>query len=317
MKVLGQYLKHCWHLIVFVNIFFLVVNGMMMTSGVQLVNVDVVYMNVLLSVLTVLFFVADYIRFTRIMRQNEEVQFELESLTENLTESEEDYQVMADYLTKWAHEVKVPISVARLIGESMADEASVELNLELDRMHFLINQLLSVSRSGSANQDLKIEPVDLKILALKGVKDVKRLLISKNIEVAMDVDDGVQTTVLSDRKWLSYMIAQVLHNSYKYVDAGGFIRIRIEEEKTFIHLQIMDNGIGVKDHEFTQIFNRGYVGNNGRNSDQSTGFGLYLSKRIGETLDVALEAEQNKYGGLTIHIKIPKESPDVKMMKSK
>ncbi len=311
IKVLA-YLKKRLHLIVYISLFFVIVNGILHTSGVDLTGVDALYMNILLGVLTIAFLFFDFYGFTkdlwkqedmiRIIRQEER---KLEGLDDKISE-------IGDYLTKWVHEVKVPLSVARLIIEEFGEKEETALGRELDRINFLINQLLFLNRSRSTQIDLKIEILDLRPIIVEAVKGFKRLLIHKNISVEIKG----QGQGLADRKWLLYILSQIIHNSYKYTGENGWIHIDIEDKPDQVIVYIEDNGIGVLDNELEKMFSRGFVGKNGRNSNQSTGFGLYLCRKVGRLMSIEIKSFHGDEMGLKIQLSVPKESKNDRIRKA-
>ncbi len=311
MTILMEYLKKRWYLIVFFNLFFGIVNGIIYTSGVDLIGVDVLYMNGLLSVLTIVFFIYDYYRFIKDMRDIKDRNKALDHQVDMVEKFRDEIGEIEDYLTKWVHEVKVPISVARLIGEEINTSHGNELIRELDRMNFLLNQLLFLNRARSSQMDMRIEVVDIRPLVMESVKAFKRLLIHKNISVDVKGEARVRT----DKKWITYIFNQIIHNAYKYMDDNGWLHIVIDQKHDQVVISFEDNGIGLSDYELDQIFKRGYVGKNGRNSDQSTGFGLYLSCKVGKHMDADLKAFHGQAGGLMIKVYLPGESRNNQMKK--
>lgn len=311
MTIFMEYLKKRWYLIVFFNLFFGIVNGIIYTSGVDLISVDVLYLNGLLSILTIGFFIYDYYKFIKDMRDMKDMNRAFDHQVDMVEKLRDEVGEIEDYLTKWVHEVKVPISVARIIGEEIDNGHGSELIRELDRMNFLLNQLLFLNRARSSQMDMRIEAVDIKPLVIESVKAFKRLLIHKNISVDVKGEARART----DKKWISYIFNQIIHNAYKYMDDGGWLHIDIDQKPDQVIICFEDNGIGLSDQEMEQVFKRGFVGKNGRNSNQSTGFGLYLSSRVGRLMDADLKAFHGQAGGLKMKVYLPGESPNNQMKK--
>jgi len=212
-----------------------------------------------------------------------------------------------DYITKWIHEVKIPISVCELIADRISEgdniessyKTSEEIKLELERIKFLINQVLYTSRVSSYSEDLSIEEVNLE----KVVKDVAKrnafFFISKNADLKLG---NLKFNVMTDKKWISYILDQILNNAYKYIDDNGKVEICAKEDKKAIRLSIRDNGVGILPKDISRVFDKGFTGDNGRRVAKSTGMGLYLSKKMADKLnhDIEVSSESNQYTEFTI-----------------
>lgn len=93
----------------------------------------------------------------------------------------------------------------------------------------------------------------------------------------------MEETVLTDKKWLGFVIGQILSNALKYTKKG---KISIYMSKARSHtLVIEDTGIGIRQEDLPRVFEKGFTGYNGREEGRSTGIGLYLSGKIMKKLD--------------------------------
>ena len=108
--------------------------------------------------------------------------------------------------------------------------------------------------------------------------------------------------VLTDAKWLGFMLDQLISNALKYTPSGG-VTIEMEGETT---LAIRDSGIGISPQDLPRIFERGYTGRNGRADQRASGIGLYLCRRIADNLGHALYAESEPGRGTVMRIDFPK-----------
>ena len=104
--------------------------------------------------------------------------------------------------------------------------------------------------------------------------DYSKLFILKKIKLKYE---PIENKILTDEKWLLFVIEQVLSNALKYTKSGG--RIWIEEAEPGI-LCIGDTGIGIAPEDLPRIFEKGYTGYNGRCQKKASGIGLYLCSRI-------------------------------------
>lgn len=194
-----------------------------------------------------------------------------------------------DYIVKWVHEIKIPISVLELMLEN-ADISSLEdsrkFKTEVERIKFLANQVLYAGRVSQYHEDLGISELKLQKAVKEAIKINSHFLMSKNIEV---ITKNLDINVLSDEKWIIYMLEQILNNASKYVKPNGKVEIIARENEKTVTLHIRDNGIGIPSADIGRIFDKGFTGENGRKTSKSTGMGLYYAKRIADRLGLELE----------------------------
>ncbi len=208
---------------------------------------------------------------------------------EKVQEVKDNLDEINDYMTKWIHEVKIPLSVCELILDKMEEtNISEQLRLEMDRIKFLINQVLYISRASSFSEDLQVGEINVARIIKAVVKKNASFFIAKKINLNFE---NIDFNVITDEKWISYIIDQIINNSCKYMYEGGRIDIWGEENDKEITLHIKDNGIGIEKKDIRRIFDKGFTGENGRQFGKSTGMGLYLSKKIIDKLNHQLKVE--------------------------
>lgn len=210
-----------------------------------------------------------------------------------------DYEARADqmeeYTTEWVHDIKVKVAVCDLVLEDLEEEEVAErLSLPIEQMKFMVNQLLYITRANHYSQDLHIEQVDVKEVIKGKIKENAPFFIRKNIAIENQIET---CSCISDKKWLEYIVGQVLNNASKYTHKAGKVLIYTIEDEEGIHLHVRDNGVGVPKEELGRLFEKGFTGTNGRQTTKSTGMGLYYAKKMANVLSVGLRVEsvQNEY----------------------
>lgn len=195
-----------------------------------------------------------------------------------------------DYITKWVHEVKIPVSVCELILERVEEYALAnEIQTELERIKFLVSQVLYISRASCYSEDLAVREIDLNKVVKNSIKRNSSLLISKNIEISVS---NLDFTILSDEKWISYIMDQLLHNAYKYLNPNGIIKIAAAfDDNNNVRLTVRDNGVGILPKDIPRIFDKSFTGNNKSNLSKSTGMGLYITKKMLDRLGHKIEVK--------------------------
>lgn len=244
------------------------------------------------------FFFAGYARFARrhrrlrrMLQNVEEASFQLPEPSSAL---EEDYQVllravaadrarlsaetensrqdMMDYYTLWAHQIKTPIAASQLLLQESPPDRDA-LGVEMLKIEEYVEMVLSYLRLGSDTTDYVLRHCELDGIVREAVRKYARVFISKKIRLEFN-ETG--RTVLTDEKWLAFVIGQVLSNALKYTPKGGGIRIYGDGET----LVIADTGIGIREEDLPRVFEKGFTGYNGREDKKATGIGLYLCRRI-------------------------------------
>lgn len=219
------------------------------------------------------------------------------SMIENVKEYSLSINEFKEYVEMWIHEVKIPISSLVLLNHNHKNELSKKYEEQIRRLDNYIDQILYYVRSENVEKDYIIKETSIssviKSVALKNKDD----LIENDIELDVKVNDE---NVLTDSKWLEFMLNQIINNSIKYrnQDKKACIKITTEKIDNKVTLSIYDNGIGIKKSDLPQIFNKSYTGDNGRKVAKSTGMGLYIVKKLCEKLGHKLDVE-SEYGKFT------------------
>ena len=192
---------------------------------------------------------------------------------------------MIEYFTMWVHQIKTPIAAMRLMLQAGEDGQSDALAMELFKIEQYVSMVLQYLRVDSGSTDFVLRDCALDDIVRQCVRKYARLFILKKIELDFRESSLV---ILTDEKWLSFVIEQVLSNSLKYTSSG---RISVYAEG--LSLVIEDTGIGIKSEDLPRVFEHGFTGYNGRADKKSTGIGLYLCRRIidrlGHTIAVTSE----------------------------
>ena len=198
---------------------------------------------------------------------------------------------MIDYYTLWAHQIKTPIAAMRLLLQSEDSEQNLELSTELFKIEQYVEMALQYLRLDSSSTDFIIQMYDLDDIVKQAVRKYAKLFIRKRI--GLDLTE-LNCQVLTDEKWLVFVIEQLLSNALKYTPQGK-ISIYMDKNKSKT-LVIQDTGIGIQPEDLPRVFEKGFTGYNGRTDKKSTGIGLYLCKRILTKLShtITIESEVGK-----------------------
>ncbi|MEC2076227.1 sensor histidine kinase [Metabacillus fastidiosus] len=212
-----------------------------------------------------------------------------------------DKQDALEFITSWFHEIKTPISVSRLIiGKSPQIEEMKSIDEEIDHIETYVEQALYFVRADDFNNDYFVLQVSLDQLVNSVIKQHMKVFIRKKIRLDLQVE---RRKVVTDKKWLAYILSQIISNALKYTTDRGIVTISAEEDEKEIRLIISDNGIGIEQADLTKVFEKGFTGMNGRIYGKSTGMGLYLANKLANKLGhkLTIASKEKEYTAITIH----------------
>ena len=219
------------------------------------------------------------------------------SMIENVKEYSLSIADFKEYVEMWIHEVKIPISSLVLLNHNHKNSLDSKYVKQIRKLDNYIDQILYYVRSENAEKDYIIKEMSLndiiKNVALKNKDD----LLENNVDLIVDVSDE---KVLTDSKWLEFILNQILNNSIKYKrkDIDSYIKIKTYKNTNSVKLFIEDNGIGIPKNDLLQVFDKCFTGENGREKSKSTGMGLYIAKKLCVKLGHRIEIE-SKAGSFT------------------
>ena len=223
------------------------------------------------------------------------------SFNEEIGKLKYNQEAFKDYIEMWIHEVKIPLANLILIthnNKSLVDQRFLE---QLKRLEDYLDQVLYYVRSENAEKDYLIKEVRLssciKQVALKN----KDSLLYNKVILKTKVTGEV---VLTDSKWLEFVLNQLISNSIKYrnLNVDSYIEISAVKYSDKVILSIYDNGIGITKRDIPRVFYKTFTGSNGRENVNSTGMGLYISKKLIEKLGhkISIESVLGEYTKVNI-----------------
>lgn len=187
--------------------------------------------------------------------------------------SESNRKDMEEYFAMWVHQIKTPIAAMKLLIQLEAGTNSAEMSEELFRIEQYVEMMLQYMRLNSDSSDYVFKKQPLDPIVKEVVHKYAKQFIRRKIKLDYT---SVEGEIVSDAKWVGFVIEQILSNALKYTK-NGTISIYMEKENVLV---IEDTGIGISAEDLPRVFEKGYTGFNGHNDKHSTGIGLYLCKRI-------------------------------------
>ncbi len=218
------------------------------------------------------------------------------SMNENVKQYEISLTDFKEYIELWIHEIKLPIASLTLMNHNQKNKIDKRYVEQIKRIDDYVDQILYFVRSENAEKDYLIKETSLKKIINNIAMKNKDDLLANNISFIVDIKDEM---VLTDSKWLEFIINQIISNSIKYIrnDVDRIIKLKVEKLPKQIDLHIYDNGIGIPKKDIKRVFEKTFTGENGRNRTKSTGMGLYIVKKLCKKLGhkIMLRSVQNEY----------------------
>lgn len=205
------------------------------------------------------------------------------------------YENMTEYYTVWAHQIKTPIASMRLSLQNEDSALSRRMRSDLFRIEQYVDMVLAFIRLDSDSTDYVFRKYNIDDLIRQTVKKFSCEFIDRRIGLEYS---QVNKTVVTDEKWMSFVLEQVLSNALKYTREGS-ISIYLSEPDI---LCIEDTGIGISPEDLPRIFENGYTGYNGRIDKKASGIGLYLCRRIIKKLGFQIDVESRVGKGTLVKI---------------
>lgn len=226
-----------------------------------------------------------------------EVQEERESQMAGMLKEKTD---ITDYFTLWAHQIKTPIAAMHLLlQQEHADaqqmyECRKESESELFKIEQYVDMVLQYLRLNSSVNDFVFKEYSLDDIIRQAVRKYAPMFIRKKLSLNYE---PLSCTVVTDEKWMVFVLEQILSNAVKYT-VSGTISIYMEEGI----LVVEDTGIGILEEDLPRIFAKGYTGYNGRSDKKATGIGLYLVKQVLNKLGHKIYIESGQKTGVRVKL---------------
>lgn len=316
-----RYLKEKLKFVIMEILFFIVF--VFIFSLYNILVEPVVYATLLCVVLALLFFMVDFINYYKrhkaLVNMKKKIDLSIEEMPKPNTILSKDYnnliEILNDkrieiesggdrvkrdlyeYCTLWAHQIKTPIAAMRLFLQCNESDENKELSMEVFKIEQYVEMILQYIRMGNMGNDLILKQYDLDTIIKEAIHKYAKVFIRKKISLSYN---AVNQSILTDEKWLTFVIEQIISNSLKYTKEGT-ISIYMEEGKDKV-LVIEDTGIGIEEEDLPRICEKGFTGYNGRADKKSTGIGLYLCREILKKLSHEIHVESKVGQGTKVYI---------------
>lgn len=211
---------------------------------------------------------------------------------------------LLEYFTLWAHQIKTPLAAMGLLAQAQGGETGEALRQEVFKAERYVELVLGYLRIYSMSADLRPARCPVRPIAARAAKKFAAQFIYKGLRLELE---DFPNQVVTDEKWLGFVLEQLISNAVKYTPAGT-IRISMDENDV---LTVEDQGRGIDPADLPRIFERGFTGQNGRRNgpqvETSTGLGLYLSRRVTDKLGNEIRVESEPGKGTRVRLYLGRE----------
>ena len=223
--------------------------------------------------------------------------------TRLITDMNARMEDMTDYYTAWAHQIKTPIASMLLALRDEDTPLSREMTAGLFRIEQYTEMAMAFVRLGSEQTDYVIRQYDLDTIIRRCVRRFSQEFIRSRVSL---VYEGVRFAVVTDEKWLGFVIEQLLSNALKYTKQGS-----VHIYMTGSTLCIEDTGIGIAPEDLPRIFEKGYTGYNGRADKKASGLGLYLCRTVCRRLGHGIYARSEPGVGTCVCLELSQRPAEI------
>ncbi len=223
-------------------------------------------------------------------------------MTGAVSDAQASQREYREYVERWVHEIKAPLTAARLICRELDGDTRRKLTAELSQIETHVERALFYARAENPEQDCLFRQIALEKIAAQAIENHRSLLIQNGIRVEME---NMNCAVYTDEKWAVFILGQLLQNAARYRGPEPVITLSAKPLGRQTQLIVHDNGIGIPAHELPRVFERGFTGSNGRIRGGSTGIGLYLCRKLAVFLELELRMDSQEGAGTTVTLTFP------------
>ncbi len=224
------------------------------------------------------------------------------SVIEKIRAAEQEKKEYREFVESWVHEIKAPVTGVSLICENHKDENTRQIWLENRKIENYVDMALYYARADEVYKDYMIRKTELSEIVSSVLSANKYYLIQNGVQAEVSCSHFVYT----DKKWIAFILNQLILNSVKYKkDGGEKLFIHTEKQRKAVQLIVEDDGVGIKKEELPRIFEKGFTGSNGRSTRRATGMGLYLCRELCGKLGIEISVSSEEDKGTRAVLKFP------------
>lgn len=250
----------------------------------------------------------------------DELQRLSDTLNEMLDRIETAFLRVTQFTADASHELRTPVSLIRTEaelalrrsrGEAEYKESLRHILLEAERTTALIEQLLSLARTDSGRETVKLQPLNLGQVLNGVVEGWQQVATMRSMQLSAKIDEA-SVFVVGDEPLLRRLADILLDNAFKYTPSPGWVRLSLEQTADKAVMTVQDSGVGIDPEEQSKIFERFYRVDKARSRAQGgTGLGLAIAQWIVTQHHGSIAVESRPGEGATFRVELPRTGAPV------
>lgn len=220
-----------------------------------------------------------------------------------------------EFIANVSHELKTPLSSIKAYAETLLNGALGDpenaqkfvgrIEEQADRLHALIQDMLSLARIESVQQPFVINPVNVEEVVRACVEDQRSRAETKGIDISLDLPETA-LRVRADEEGLRIMLSNLIDNAVKYTPEGGQVTVHWRSDGEMVSIDVIDSGIGISREDQSRVFERFYRVDKARSRELGgTGLGLSIVKHLAQAFGGAVEVQSSPGLGSTFSVHLP------------
>ena len=216
-----------------------------------------------------------------------------------------------EFVSNVSHELRSPLaSIKAMVGtlesgaledKKAATDFIDRIDKDVDRMTSLVSDLLELSRLESGQENIELEPVELRSLVNESISMVTNQMLD-GPDISSKILENVE--ILGNKQKITQILINLLQNSVKFTPTGGTISVEARPNDGYIEVSVLDTGIGISSEHLPHLFERFYKVDKARR-DGGTGLGLAIVKHIVQAHGGTVYADSVEGEGSAFHFTMP------------
>lgn len=244
------------------------------------------------------------------LKSNKIVDDEIGELAETFEkmaiEIDKNEKLKNEFISSISHELRTPLTSIKGWSETLGykginkEELDMGLGIiqdETERLIKLVEELLDFSRLSSQRIKLVIDSVDVEGLVVGVINQLKVKAAEKDIRLLFEFECGEVKNIQGDKNRLRQVLINLVQNSLKFTDVGGFIKITVNQDSEFTTISVTDNGSGIDKENLERVFDKFFQEDYNKSG---SGLGLAISNEIVKLHNGEMSIESKKNVGTSI-----------------